>query len=423
MKKSFLVYMVIIGIYRMKDVEKLKIDSEFGAHTYSLNYARVQLFNKVFFICNLIVILLNIVNYSKGIGNKNPYSQLYIPAYFFYLVYFFIMSLITFYLKWQPADKIRWFHKVNVYLFAAMMLVWINVITFIDLRVNGGITVYALGLLGMASILFLNPIRAVIFYIISAIAFYTLLKTHNMPEDKIIADSVNGTIMIVVSFIISQIIFMEKKKQFIKDIQIQKQQSDLEKINSDLQSQNLKNETLQMIIKNYIPWTTWKKADLNSTLSLPKIPEEEIEITCLFLDIVNFTVFSEKNSPKVVIEKLNKVFRPIVATIYRNNGDIDKFIGDAVFAVFEDPKQALKSGFEIFHLLREADLESMDDIRIGIHTGRVIRGDVGGEFRRDNTLIGDTVNIASRLQTSCLPNELIISETSANLCQNQSVAK
>ncbi len=406
------------SILRKKTEEEREINLQFHHYSYFLNFLRIRLFSMIFFFCNAVILVLNFINHSQGIGNKNPYSQYYIPAYLFFFIYFFIMSIIAYIQTPSQISEIRWRHRLQVHIFALMMLVWISIITYIDLRVNGGITVYALGLLGLATMLFIHFFWGAALYSIAGGVFYFLLISYEMKEDKMIADLLNGTIMIAISFIISQIIVKEKKKQFIKDSQIEKQKRELELINADLNAQNLKNAMLQMIIRHYIPQTTWKKADLNSSLSMPKIPEEEVDITCLFLDIVSFTEYSEQHSPKEVIEKLNRVYAPIVNIIYDNGGDIDKFIGDAIFAFFEESQPALKSALEIFANLKNADAESSVEVRIGIHSGKVIRGDVGGKNRRDNTSIGDTVNIAARLQTACSPNELIISEEAALSCRD-----
>jgi len=181
----------------------------------------------------------------------------------------------------------------------------------------------------------------------------------------------------------------------------------LEEKNNDLERENLKNQSLQNIIRSYIPKNTWAKADLNSQNAILDIQEEELVLTCLFLDVVQFTRFSEKLIPREVIQAVNSVFSPLVDIIYKRNGDIDKFIGDAIFAVFQDPFDAMETAFDIQRKLQE---DQQFQVRIGIHTGRVIIGNVGGSIRKDNTLMGDTVNTASRLERVCFPGEIVYSD-------------
>ncbi|THB62488.1 MAG: adenylate/guanylate cyclase domain-containing protein [Spirochaetaceae bacterium] len=184
-------------------------------------------------------------------------------------------------------------------------------------------------------------------------------------------------------------------------------QLQLSEANDALRTENDKNRTLQTIIKQFIPRNTWQKADLNSQNANLEIPNEEVHRTCVFLDVVSFTQFSENRSPEDVIERLNSVFRPIVGMIQEKKGDIDKFIGDSIFAVFDDAAAAITTALKIQQHIFENKLLTL---RIGIHSGKVIIGNVGGEDRKDNTYMGDNVNISARLQTHALPGGIMLSE-------------
>jgi len=187
--------------------------------------------------------------------------------------------------------------------------------------------------------------------------------------------------------------------------------------NSVLQEQAIHDFILLDLIKKYIPKTIWNLANVFAHEQKICIPEEEMELTIAFGDIKGFTRMSQHLPPIDVIRNLNSVFEIITRIIYAHDGDIDKFIGDAFLAVFNQPANAIKAMVKVqieiaeLNKLREADNKPAIMFRIGIHTGPIIRGNVGGEGRYDNTLIGDTVNTASRLESLSQPGDILISET------------
>lgn len=138
---------------------------------------------------------------------------------------------------------------------------------------------------------------------------------------------------------------------------------------------------------------------------------EERDVTVLFADLSGFTRIAEKMSPRDVTSMLNQVFGFLTEEVFREAGTLDKFIGDAVMAFFGAPlaqpdhalravraARAMMSRLEAFNARRPADQRL--GLRIGINSGPVIVGDVGAQQRRDYTVIGDTVNVASRLESS-----------------------
>ena len=139
----------------------------------------------------------------------------------------------------------------------------------------------------------------------------------------------------------------------------------------------------------------------------------EREIAILFADMRAFTKFSEKKLPYDVVFVLNQYFRAMGAPIERTGGQLDKFIGDGVMALFgvrggvqQGCRDALRAAREMAAALNELNETLKDDlpepmrIGIGIHTGAVIVGEMGYATARSVTAIGDAVNTASRLETS-----------------------
>ncbi|MFW5782174.1 MAG: adenylate/guanylate cyclase domain-containing protein, partial [Candidatus Muiribacteriaceae bacterium] len=149
---------------------------------------------------------------------------------------------------------------------------------------------------------------------------------------------------------------------------------------------------------------------------------EEIETTVMFTDIRNFTPFSETMTPQQLIVFLNKYFSYMCDPILKENGVINKFIGDSIMAVFspvfgvrDHVDAALRAAIGIRAKLKEFNKkEDYDEIRhgVGLHTGILIAGNVGTDKRMEFTVIGDTVNIASRIesQTKVFSEDILISE-------------
>lgn len=135
------------------------------------------------------------------------------------------------------------------------------------------------------------------------------------------------------------------------------------------------------------------------------------EVTILFADIRGFTALSEKLPPEDVVEILNEYLTVMTEIIFKHEGMIDKFEGDAILAIFgapqpheDDPERAVRTALEMrdhleglqthWHELTQTRLE----IGIGINSGAVMVGNIGSHLRMDYTVIGDAVNLAARLQ-------------------------
>jgi adenylate cyclase len=148
---------------------------------------------------------------------------------------------------------------------------------------------------------------------------------------------------------------------------------------------------------------------------LPDLGGDSLQVTVLFSDIRNFTTISERLGPRAVVEMLNTYLAQACEPILAQGGTVDKFIGDAVMAVFGSPvlypdhaRRALAAALGLAQKAREfrtwmhqrfGDQEIPDfAIGIGIHTGEAIIGNIGSPKRLEFTAIGDTVNTASRLE-------------------------
>lgn len=169
-------------------------------------------------------------------------------------------------------------------------------------------------------------------------------------------------------------------------------------------------------LQKYIP-----KHMVEKILSAKKMEGERRNVTVLLGDISSFTSMSEKMDPEKLRIILNDFFKLLVGIIYKYEGTVDKFIGDAVMALFgapiaheDDPRRAVNVALEMQHKLEEFNEEKKPDIpikmRIGINSGMVIAGAVGSDMRMDYTVMGDTVNLTSRLQNVAKPGQILITK-------------
>ena len=138
---------------------------------------------------------------------------------------------------------------------------------------------------------------------------------------------------------------------------------------------------------------------------------DEYDVSVLFADITGFSALAESWSAAEVVRVLNLVFERWTANVFQRDGTLDKYIGDAVMAVFGAPlrqadhaQRALATALAMQQTLDELNRlrpqEPALQLRIGINSGRVIAGDIGSPLHKAYTVIGDVVNIASRLETS-----------------------
>ncbi len=164
-------------------------------------------------------------------------------------------------------------------------------------------------------------------------------------------------------------------------------------------------------------------AVVNRLLDQKNGVDSEMRYVCvMFLDIRNFTSFSEDKSPTEVVNYLNTLFEAMIDSINRHHGIINKFLGDGFMAVFgaplsdgQDCQNAVTSSLEMIEQVEKLCATGQiapTRIGIGLHAGEAITGNVGSALRKEYTIIGDTVNLASRIEqlNKQFSSQLLISE-------------
>ncbi len=166
----------------------------------------------------------------------------------------------------------------------------------------------------------------------------------------------------------------------------------------------------KVAIKHYVSNSTEKMVEILNTGEITAQPRRKL-VTIFFSDVRGFTSFSEQNDPLVVINTLNEIFNIQVGIIKKNSGDIDKFIGDSIMVEFPTPSLAFKSATEIQARIASFNRKRQDalTVGIGINYGEAIVGAIGAGDQYNWTMIGNTVNVASRLCGAAESGTVVVS--------------
>jgi len=198
----------------------------------------------------------------------------------------------------------------------------------------------------------------------------------------------------------------------------------------------------ESVLKRFLPPALVKKA-ATGDLTLDLRPEPRL-ITVLFSDIVGFTQLSNTLRSRRVAELLNEYLEAMTKTVFDNGGTVDKFMGDAILALYGAPEEltpneqvrraintARAMHFSLGELNKRWQNQGIFDadghagvmFRCGIHQGTAVVGMFGSAERADYTAIGPSVNIASRLQSAALPGTILVSAAVADYLQDEEITK
>jgi class 3 adenylate cyclase/tetratricopeptide (TPR) repeat protein len=182
-------------------------------------------------------------------------------------------------------------------------------------------------------------------------------------------------------------------------------------------------EQLLERLQSYLP-----KGLADKMRAIGRIEGERKQVTVLFADISGYTALSERLDPEEVATLTNEVLKDMAEAVYQYEGYVDRLLGDAVMAVFgapvaheDDPERALRSALAMLERFERFNRRWIDrlgrplELHIGINTGTVIVGNVGSDLRMSYTVMGDTVNTASRLEDAAEPGQILVSRDTYRL--------
>jgi class 3 adenylate cyclase len=182
-------------------------------------------------------------------------------------------------------------------------------------------------------------------------------------------------------------------------------------------------EAMLAQLQSYVP-----KQLADKTRAAGQIEGERRQVTVVFADISGFTALSERLDPEDVAGLVNDCLKELAQAVYQYEGMVDKFIGDCIMAVFgapialeDDAENALRATLAMRENLQKFNrrwIEKMGqplDIHIGVNTGMVIAGIIGNDLRMSYTVMGDTVNVASRLEDAAKAGQIFVSRNTYRL--------
>lgn len=170
---------------------------------------------------------------------------------------------------------------------------------------------------------------------------------------------------------------------------------------------------------------------VNGELTVEKGGENRIA-SVMFVDIRGFTALSANNKAADILQMLNDYYEVLVETVFRYEGTVDKFIGDGMMVIWgapvshpDDPTRCVDAALDILRELEDFNYDRISkglvpiEVGIGINTGEVVAGYIGSHRTMSYSVIGDTVNIASRLCAAARPGEILISEYTHHIVKHK----
>jgi adenylate cyclase len=146
----------------------------------------------------------------------------------------------------------------------------------------------------------------------------------------------------------------------------------------------------------------------------------------MFVDVRGFTALAERLTPAEVVERLNRFYSLATNAVFEYDGTVDKLVGDQVMAFFgapvhaeDHPRRAIETAITIMRGVGELAKEHALEVGAGIATGEAFVGNVGGGGVTDYTVLGDTVNVAARLQGAAAPGEILVTQESYTFVESE----
>jgi adenylate cyclase len=206
------------------------------------------------------------------------------------------------------------------------------------------------------------------------------------------------------------------------DVTIEKTLQHVLQVRSTLEAIKENNILKMYVDENVLNFMTSKEFEKSL------LENETVEATVMFIDICGFTAITENVPANVVVDIINRLFDKIVQEVISQKGHVDKFMGDAVMAVFRgkfhldraiDAALAIREQLKLVEEIVSGKKVFKPEVSIGINTGEMVSGNIGSASlkRLDYTVIGDAVNLAQRLQSTAKAGQIIITEDVYNMAK------
>jgi len=192
----------------------------------------------------------------------------------------------------------------------------------------------------------------------------------------------------------------------------------IKKLNDEIEARNT---LLRQVLNRYVAEDV-AEIILEDPDQQLQLGGETRTVTVLFADIRGFTKYTAEHPAPKVIETLNRIFKPLSNVVFAYRGTFDKYLGDGLMAFYgapiseaDDASRALDTAIAMHRLFQTLQDESADQIgelalRVGLHSGEAVVGNIGSDFVMDYTVIGDVVNVAKRLQEAAAEGTILMSE-------------
>ncbi|WP_081864844.1 response regulator [Chondromyces apiculatus] len=194
---------------------------------------------------------------------------------------------------------------------------------------------------------------------------------------------------------------------------LHRQRRELSRQRQELSQRYLEIQQLHAALREYLSDRAWESIAASASPDAPPAPTREV-LTILISDVAGFVRISEQMDPAPLLADLSLYLATLTQAIHRRGGQVDKYLGDGVLSFFKDAHAAVLAAHDIqreveaFNARMRASGRPSFPTRLGIATGPVVLASLGSRGRREFTLIGDRVNVASRLQAEAAPGGILM---------------
>ncbi|MDD3626251.1 MAG: adenylate/guanylate cyclase domain-containing protein [bacterium] len=357
-----------------------------------------------------IHLLLFYLDYRHKLAGDWENNEGYVYLYYLHLAMFIILMIfftLNFIKKPGNPEMVTIRHSYSEFIFLFIFLLWSAIVTGIDQLIHGSISVFILSLFATAVLISIRTWQSIIIFGISFIVFIALITIFQEDHHKLFAHYTNGTILLIIGWLTSRLIYFGRVNDFINKRTIEIKNAELEESKSRADE----------LLCNVLPNNVVEQINIEGYYS----PELKENVTVVFTDFVGFTKIVEDCDSANLVEILDEFFQYFDYIIKKYNLEKIKTIGDGyMFAggLFKDGgqiKEAIEASFEIIEFIKNRSSLNLIQtghewgVRIGIHHGPVIAG-VIGKWRLTYDLWGKTVNIAAGLEEESEKDKINISE-------------